>query len=80
MKRLALTKGSEKALRASAAGQGRVFLSAGDDTTTRSFDFGFSTTVTGTSLSMGTAPRITLTDDQVARLGHYAGDHTHERD
>ena len=80
MRHMQLTTGSEKALRGYAAGHGRVFLSEGDDATTRSFDLGFYTTPTGTYLYMGTAKAVKLTEEQVARLGHYAGDQTHGRD
>ena len=80
MKQLELTKGSEKELQKYAAGHGRVFLSEGDDQSTRSFDLGFYRTPTGTYLYMGTAKSIKLTSHQIAVLGHYAGDQTQPRD
>lgn len=80
MRELALTKGSDKALRTYAAGHGRVFLSQGDETTARSFDLGFYRTSTGVYLYMGTSKAVKLTTDQIAILGSYAGDQTRPRD
>jgi hypothetical protein len=79
MKQLELTKGSEKALRSYAAGQGRAFVSEDDDATIRSFDFGLYRTPTGTYLYLGTSKRIKLTEEQIAIVGDYAGDQTQPR-